>query len=117
MLLVPVYTHPGEKEPTLTPRQLERHQAAINARHLAVRKCDSTIAAFEAQRQAKQSAFTPKGHGNLHHNPYHDPHDPTSHPTGASSATGTANKPSYTALQNVNVSLVVILSLHSLIVF
>jgi hypothetical protein len=115
MLLVPVYAHPGEEEPTLTPRQLERRQAAINSRHVAVRKCDGAIAAFEAHRRAKRSALAAKGHGNAHQNSYHNPHGSASHPTGTSSATGTANKPTYTALQNVNILLLVIcLSTHLL---
>ena len=85
VLLVPIHAHPGEVEPTLTSRELDRRQASINARHAVVRNCDGAIAAFEAQRRARRSALIAKRHGNPHH------HTPTS----------TAHKPTYTTLQNV----------------
>jgi hypothetical protein len=86
VLFIPIYAHPGEEEPTLTSRELDRRQAAINARHAVVRNCDGAIAAFEAQRRAKRSALIDKRHGN-------PPHHTT---------TKTAHEPKYTTLQNVS---------------
>jgi hypothetical protein len=95
--------HPGEMEPTLTLRQLERRQAATNARHAVARNCDSAIAAFEGQRRAKRSAFTAKRHVNARQRSYDRAGRAVE--TTSSSATSTANVPTYTALQNVGVAL------------
>jgi len=90
VLLVPANAHPGEVEPTLTTRQLERRQAAINARHTVARKCDGAIAAFEARRRARRSAHPTKKH-----------HGPASKDCSESATkTSTANVPTYTTLQN-----------------
>jgi hypothetical protein len=103
IFLVPAHAHPGEVEPTLTSRQLERRQAAINARHAVVRKCDGAIAAFEAKRRAKRSAFS-------HKEPHKKPHKKGStscEETTTATTTGTANVPTYTTLQNVSVALTI----------
>ncbi|KIM73375.1 hypothetical protein PILCRDRAFT_15282 [Piloderma croceum F 1598] len=94
--LVPVHAHPGEVEPTLTSRQLERRQAAINARHAVVRNCDGAIAAFEAKRRAKRSALS-------HKEPHKEPHKKSStscEETATATTTSTATVPTYTTLQN-----------------
>lgn len=111
VLVVPVvHAHPGEVEPVLTARQLERRQAAINARHAVVRNCDKEIRAFEVRRRARRSAFTTKKHGK----------SPPEHGNGStkcsSAASGTetgtktsaANTPTYTTLQNVSLILAVL---------
>ena len=100
ILLVPVNAHPGELEPILTARQLERRQAAINARHAVARKCDGAIAAFEARRRARRSALaTRKLHGPTHKQPANCSESATT--TNAATTTSTANAPTYTTLQNV----------------
>jgi len=87
VMSVLIHAHPGELEPTLTSRELEGRQAAINARHAVVSNCAGAIADFEAQRRAKRSALI----GKRHENPQH--HHPTTSP---------ARKPTYTTLQNVS---------------
>ena len=82
-----IHAHPGELEPTLTSRELEGRQAAINARHAVVRNCAGAIADFEAQRRARRSALIDKRHDNPQHH-----HPPTS----------PARKPTYKTLQNVS---------------
>lgn len=88
VLSVPANAHPGEVEPILTSRQLERRQAAANARHSIARNCDNEIRAFEAKRRAKRSALVYKRHR-------------AGRAVATASATSTANEPTFTALQNV----------------
>jgi hypothetical protein len=105
VLFVPADAHPGEVEPVLTARQLERRQTAINARHAVARKCDGAIAAFEAQRRARRSALVTKKH-----------HGPTfKNCTESATKTSTANVPTYTTLQNVRYFLDHFLLPYSLI--
>jgi len=103
VFFVLAHAHPGEVEPTLTSRQLERRQAAINARHAVVRNCDGAIAAFEAKRRAKRSALS-------HKKPHKQPHKESStscEETATATTTSTAMVPTYTALQNVSVGLTI----------
>jgi hypothetical protein len=94
-LSVPTSAHPGEVEPILTSRQLELRQATANARHSVARKCDGAIKAFEARRRAKRSALNHKKHSTSHSTSCAE--------TASPSGTSTANAPTYTTLQNVNV--------------
>jgi outer membrane protein TolC len=122
VLLAPAHAHPGEVEPILTVRQLERRQAAINARHAAVRNCDGAIAAFEAQRRAKRSALAalyPRSkHGvtSTHNRRPSVTASCSETSTATSTTTSTANVPTYTTLQNVDVSLTVASLPYSLVV-
>jgi hypothetical protein len=88
VLSVPANAHPGEVEPILTERQLERRQAATDARHAVARNCNNEIKAFEAKRQAKRSALVHKRHR-------------AGHAVATASAISTANVPTFTTLQNV----------------
>jgi hypothetical protein len=88
VLSVPANAHPGEVEPILTERQIERRQAATNARHAVARNCDNEIRAFETKRRAKRSGLIHKRHR-------------AGRAVATASATSTANAPTFTALQNV----------------
>ena len=107
VLLVPANAHPGEMEPILTSRQLERRQAATNARHALARNCDGAIAAFEARRRAKRSGLIAKRQVTARQD---NTHAGRTVETTPCSATSTANIPSYTALQNVNLFFVSVLA-------
>lgn len=89
--LSPVNGHPGELEPILTARQLERRQVATNKRHAAARNCDSAIVAFEAQRRAKRSLLKRNASVKM----------AATSTLLSASGTVSANVPTYTALQNV----------------
>jgi hypothetical protein len=102
VLSVPANAHPGEVKPILTSRQLERRQAATNARHAVARNCDNEIRAFEAKRRAKRSALVNKRHR-------------AGRAVETASATSTANEPTFTTLQNVGLGLIILISLYSLI--
>lgn len=111
-----VTAHPGEVEPVLTARQLERRQAALNARHNKARNCDSAIIQYEAKRRARRSGISKRAHKPKKGLPKKGNHflanvtsgslsASTSAPASASasaSATSSANDPTFTALQNVS---------------
>jgi hypothetical protein len=112
VLVVPVVqAHPGEVDQILTPRQLERRQAAINARHAVVRNCDKEIKDFEVRRRARRST---QKHGNSP--PKHGNSSTKCSSAASGTETGTANTPTYTTLQNVKSSLERLIPLFSLVI-
>lgn len=112
VLVVPMaQAHPGEVDQILTPRQLERRQAAINARHAVVRNCDKEIKDFEVRRRARRSAYTTQKHGNGP--PRHGNSSTKCSSAASGTETSTANTPTYTTLQNVKSSLECLIPLFS----
>jgi hypothetical protein len=113
VLVVPVVqAHPGEVDQILTPRQLERRQADINARHAVVRNCDKEIKDFEVRRRARRST---QKHGNSSP-PKHGNSSTKCSSAASGTETGTANTPTYTTLQNVKSSLERLIPLFSLVI-